>query len=387
MHTHSSTARLRRIALWSAVGFAWGITIGMGVREQILMETASVVTPPTPTARTMTIPQNDVRLALFVPGVSRPPSQRFSSASSSRSVRKRRVRSVPRSASSSRRSSVKAQMPAAPLSMATSSSASRMSAVPVRGPAAAAARAAREVRARSASSAAVLPAGAFPPFVKTVAPVSAVPNWGAMHAAAEWNRSYDELEEGDMVPLPSYDLQKLLEPFKSLLNPRDEAEVTRKLVYSTKFFGAYDLDAKEFTANHPGVDIKLALGTPVSAIAGGRVHGVRTDQHLGTYVMIEHRHPTEGTLYSIYAHLGSVAVRSGQDVHPGTAVGTVGMTGSTSAPHLHLQVDRGHGEAVHEPYKPATLPTPQEADRWAVHPIRLIEANARGVEEGHAAAR
>lgn len=218
----------------------------------------------------------------------------------------------------------------------------------------------------------------FPAFGRTVYPVSAVPNWGAMRTAAEWSRSFAQMRVEDFVPVPVYNLQKLLVAFRDLKNPRNDDEITRKLFYSTKHFAAYDLDAGEYTAVHPGVDLKLALGTPLGAIAGGRVHAVRTNPILGLHVIIEHRHPADGTFYSIYGHLGSARVSAGTGVQPGTVIGTVGLTGKTSGAHVHLQVDRGHGEATHNPYLPNSLPSPGEADRWTVHPIRFIERYAQG---------
>lgn len=215
--------------------------------------------------------------------------------------------------------------------------------------------------------------GSFPAFVKAVYPVSQVPNWGAMHKAAEWNRSYAELTRDDLVPVPAYDMEKLMTPMKTLVQQKDEEEVTRKLFYSTKYFGKYDLDAGEFTAIHPGVDLKLALGTPLGSVAGGRVNSVRNTFSLGQHVVIEHRLP-EGVFYSVYGHLGSVTVQEGQDVIPGQMIGTVGMTGNTSGPHLHLQIDRGMpGEDEHIPYLPKKEPTPAEAENYVVHPIRFIE--------------
>lgn len=194
-----------------------------------------------------------------------------------------------------------------------------------------------------------------------------------MHSAAAWNRPYKELTADDFVPVPSYDMRKLREPFDSLLSPRNEPEITRKLFYSTHYFGDYDLDGAEYEAAHAGIDLKLALGTPLGAVAGGRVQTAKNSGPLGLHVIIEHRVGSE-VFYSIYGHLGYASVKPGDDLAPGQFIGTVGMTGSTSGPHLHLQIDRGHpGETDHEPYAPSSAPSPSEADHWTVHPIKFIE--------------
>lgn len=223
----------------------------------------------------------------------------------------------------------------------------------------------------------------FPPFIRTVNIVSKVPNWGAMRSPEEWNRTYDEMTDADFVALPAYDMTKLAVPMKELTNPISAEtipEITRKLVYSTRYFAAYDLDADEFTAIHPGIDIKLARGTPVGAIAGGRVNSVSTTKALGLHVIIEHR-IGGATYYSIYGHFDTASVSPGQAVEPGQIIGTVGMTGNTSAPHVHLQIDRGAaGERYHEPYLPSEQPSPRGASRFGVHPVSFIAAHAGGTE-------
>ncbi|TSD00600.1 MAG: peptidase [Candidatus Peregrinibacteria bacterium Greene1014_49] len=216
----------------------------------------------------------------------------------------------------------------------------------------------------------------FPAFDHTVFPVSRVPNWGAMHSAAEWNRPYDQMTGEDFVATPGYDLEKFSTPFKLVVSRQNTEEITRRLFYSTKFLGQYDIDAGEYTGTHPGVDLKLAFGTPVGSIAGGRVYAVRSNDILGTHVIIEHRHPRDGTFYSTYAHLSSVTVRKNQRLRPGQTIGAVGMTGNTSAPHLHLQVDREYRGVTHAPYQPTDGASLQEMQQWTVNPIRFIERYA-----------
>ncbi len=214
----------------------------------------------------------------------------------------------------------------------------------------------------------------FPFFGAAVAPVSVVPDWGAMTSAAEWDRTFDEMPASAFVPLPAYDLAVLTRPMADLLRDRraQVGAITAKLTYSTRYFGAYDLDAGEFSGNHPGIDIKLAEGTPIGSVAGGRVQSVRERPGLGLTVIVEHRHPADGTFFSVYGHLGSASVAEGSDVAPGTILGVVGMTGRTTAPHLHLQIDRSVSTGAHTPYVPLVTPSPQEADRFGMHPIGFL---------------
>lgn len=238
---------------------------------------------------------------------------------------------------------------------------------------------AEEATSSAVSHAAVIPvpevSDYFPPFERAVFPVSRVPNWGIMDTEEEWRRTFSEMTNEDFVPVPRYDMDTLMTPMESLLVRRAESvpAITTKLFYSTRHFAAYDLDAGEFSAVHPGVDLKLALGTPIGAIGGGRVHAVRSDARgLGLHIIIEHRIRGD-TYFSIYGHFGSVHVQEGDTVRPGTIVGRVGITGNTTAPHLHLQVDRGEpDELAHQPYWPSSLPGRTEASHFTVHPLQFI---------------
>jgi len=218
----------------------------------------------------------------------------------------------------------------------------------------------------------------FPAFDHASFPVAKIPNWGAMRSPEEWTRSYKEYKKEELVSIPAYDVSVLTTPLKDLTNPITSLtipKITAKLFYSTRFFGAYSVDSAEFTAIHPGVDLKLALGTPIGAIGGGLVREVETNENLGLHVVIEHR-IGNATYYSIYGHLGAASVSVGDDVKPGDTIGVVGMTGDTTAPHLHLQIDRGQSDEVHhEPYFPDSVPSPAEAGRFVVNPITFIMRN------------
>lgn len=230
----------------------------------------------------------------------------------------------------------------------------------------------------AASSSSVTADTGFPAFGNAIQPVSRVPDWGFMKTPAEWNRTYKQMRENDFVRVPAYDLSVLTIPVKTLADDRDNPEtikaLTAKLYYSTRFFGAYDLDANEFSAVHPGIDLKLPEGTPVGAVAGGRVHDVRRNEEtLGLHVIIEHRTAGGETFYSIYGHLGAASVKAGDTITAGQMIGTVGMSGNTSGAHLHLQIDRGEAEeAYHTPYWPASLPSRSEANLHTVNPATFV---------------
>lgn len=101
--------------------------------------------------------------------------------------------------------------------------------------------------------------------------------------------------------------------------------------------------------NHGGIDIAGAgiMGTPVVAAADGTVVATNSScTHnwgksyscgcgggYGNYVMISHA----GGKMTVYGHLTSLTVSSGQSVSRGQIIGYVGSTGNSTGPHLHYE--------------------------------------------------
>jgi len=85
---------------------------------------------------------------------------------------------------------------------------------------------------------------------------------------------------------------------------------------------------------HTGLDIAAPTGTAIISPARGKV--VRTGSYFftGNTVFIDHG---QG-LISMYCHLDKTNVKAGQDLTQGQDIGTVGMTGRVSGPHLHWVV-------------------------------------------------
>ena len=94
-------------------------------------------------------------------------------------------------------------------------------------------------------------------------------------------------------------------------------------------------------SNHAGIDLAAPTGTPVSAARGGRV--VRAGGAGGYGLLVELDHG-DG-VRTRYAHLSTIAGRSGDTVSAGRTIGAVGETGTATGPHLHLEL-RVNGEAI-----------------------------------------
>ncbi|WBU36978.1 M23 family metallopeptidase [Homoserinibacter sp. YIM 151385] len=91
---------------------------------------------------------------------------------------------------------------------------------------------------------------------------------------------------------------------------------------------------------HEGTDFLPGEGKPIYAIASGVVT-IHEDGSggFGNYVTLTHS-IGGSTVTTTYAHMqrGSSPLRAGQKISIGDFIGTVGRTGATTGPHLHLEI-------------------------------------------------
>ena len=85
---------------------------------------------------------------------------------------------------------------------------------------------------------------------------------------------------------------------------------------------------------HSGMDIAAPTGTEIQAPAEGTIREVGNYFFNGNTIFIDHG---QG-LMTIFCHLNRTDVVLGQTVSRGEVIGTVGMTGRVTGPHLHLGV-------------------------------------------------
>lgn len=107
---------------------------------------------------------------------------------------------------------------------------------------------------------------------------------------------------------------------------------------------------------HTGVDLPASEGTPIPAAKAGTVIFAGERGGYGNAVELQH---DDGTT-TLYAHASEVLVTRGQFVPAGAPVATVGQTGRSTGPHLHLEVrEGGH----------------------PIDPVRALKSYRLGVEE------
>lgn len=224
-------------------------------------------------------------------------------------------------------------------------------------------------------------------YTGTVTPIELVPDYSqwSTYGGNSDEHTYRQVPSDLLIPLPRY----------NQVDAKKGFDATG--VYSVGDRGSYATGA-EGEGSHPGVDIRVPVGTPVRSIASGIVSQVREDSGgYGYFIVIRHPHmpdpenpSRETVLHSAYAHLSSQLVKEGDIVSKGQRIALSGQSGFATGPHLHFQVDQD--DAPWHPYWPFTgaearaagLTTMQainsgfHQDRLqehTVHPMLLVQAD------------
>lgn len=125
---------------------------------------------------------------------------------------------------------------------------------------------------------------------------------------------------------------------------------------------------------HKGLDIAAAVGTDVCACADGKVVFTGTHEELKNYgriVVLSHGR----NVYTQYAHLDKLTAKTGHRVKAGQKIATVGNTGRSTGPHLHLEV-----RVANQMYNPLAyigqddLKEVQVAKRFTDSPMGPVQA-------------
>jgi murein DD-endopeptidase MepM/ murein hydrolase activator NlpD len=84
---------------------------------------------------------------------------------------------------------------------------------------------------------------------------------------------------------------------------------------------------------HTGVDFAVKTGTPILAVADGKIEPANWGSSYGTQAVQK----VAGG-WVIYAHLSKLDVKVGDKVVKGQQIGLSGNTGNSSGPHLHFEM-------------------------------------------------
>ncbi len=128
-------------------------------------------------------------------------------------------------------------------------------------------------------------------------------------------------------------------------------------------FGYVRTDSEGNPKPHQGWDIAAIWGSPVYAIADGKIEFIANSGDYGKQICLSFTYKNQ-TLYAFYAHLNSINVQSNIEVKEGTKLGTVGQTGNAngqhhSQTHLHLEIrtvkDQHPGAGLQNRRDPVTV--------------------------------
>ena len=97
--------------------------------------------------------------------------------------------------------------------------------------------------------------------------------------------------------------------------------------------------SQHFGVGHAGLDIRGKLYSQIFPIKNGKVLEVKFEKFgYGHHVLIQHEDGSK----SLYAHMNEIFVKPGEEVSTVRPIGTLGLTGRTTGPHLHLEIMDGN---------------------------------------------
>lgn len=101
-----------------------------------------------------------------------------------------------------------------------------------------------------------------------------------------------------------------------------------------KITSRYGVSSSIRKSTHTGLDISAVQGTDIRVIADGTVITASYNGSYGNLVKIDHGNGVE----TWYAHTSKMYVNVGDTVKAGDVIATVGSTGNSTGPHLHLEI-------------------------------------------------
>lgn len=118
------------------------------------------------------------------------------------------------------------------------------------------------------------------------------------------------------------------------IKPVQEDKLKRKLRHMSGY-GIRIHPVHKVNKFHKGIDFTAPKGTAIQATGNGVVKRVQKKKFgYGNNIIIDH-----GFGYTtLYAHMAELHVKRGDKVTKGQKIGTIGNTGTSTAPHLHYEV-------------------------------------------------
>jgi murein DD-endopeptidase MepM/ murein hydrolase activator NlpD len=124
------------------------------------------------------------------------------------------------------------------------------------------------------------------------------------------------------------------------------ANPVKLMIHGYRITATFNQGGSHWARRHTGLDFAAPIGTRIGAVMKGEVISAEFAGAFGRRVEIRHE---DGTV-TWYCHMSEFTVSVGDYVYAGDQVGSVGMTGNTTGPHLHFEVHPDGGEAIDPMY-------------------------------------
>ncbi|MFQ5675293.1 MAG: murein hydrolase activator EnvC family protein [bacterium] len=102
-------------------------------------------------------------------------------------------------------------------------------------------------------------------------------------------------------------------------------------------FGRFRNPELKTVTENIGIEIKAPAGSPIHAVASGKVTAITWQRGRGNIIIISHY----GGYYTVYTHLEVPLVDLLEEVEMGQVIGNVGESGSLKGPILHFEIWQG----------------------------------------------
>ncbi|MDF3822098.1 M23 family metallopeptidase [Leptospira sp. 96542] len=135
----------------------------------------------------------------------------------------------------------------------------------------------------------------------------------------------DFIEECKRAKTAAFSKLSQLQFNKNFKNPLETLYITSKFYVRREY-------NKKMGRPHGGVDFRGKKGTPIYAVQDGTVVLAQKTYYEGNFTVIDHGNK----IFTFYMHQDEIKVKTGDVVKQGQVIGTVGSTGMSTGPHLHL---------------------------------------------------
>lgn len=131
------------------------------------------------------------------------------------------------------------------------------------------------------------------------------------------------------------------EELKDLVQLKEELYLNTPSIYPAygRISDPYGWRTHPITGNrsfHNGLDIGNIVGTPIYAVADGKVSSTGQQKYFGKFIGISHKFGYQTN----FAHLHKIYVKKGEEVKRGQIIGEMGNSGRSTGSHLHFEVLR-----------------------------------------------